>query len=46
MCVIRITRITRQKPSDDGVSSTHARNFFSANKRRLQKFYEMTRQYY
>jgi hypothetical protein len=46
MCVIRITRITRQKPSDDGVSSTHARNFFSANKRRLQKFYEMTRRYY
>ena len=45
MCVIRITRITRQKPSDDGVSSTHARNFFSANKRRLQKFYDMTRQY-
>ena len=46
MCVVRITRITRQKPSDDGVSSIHARNFFSANGRRLQKFYDMTRQYY
>lgn len=46
MCVIRITRITNEKPEDDGVSSTHARNFFSANQLRLRKFYEMTRMYY
>lgn len=46
VCILRITRITRQKPSDDGVSSIHARNFFSASSRRLQKFYDMTRLYY
>lgn len=30
----------------NGVSSTHARNFFAANERRLRKFYDMTSKYY
>lgn len=46
MCVIRITRITSHRPTVDGVSSTHARNFFSANPQRLEKFCEMTSRYF
>ncbi len=46
MCVIRVTRLTKHRPSTDGVSSSHARNFFSSNPVRLKKFYDMTKMYY
>lgn len=50
MCVIRITRISRKKDKDSdgnttvkGLESKDARNFFSANQQRLQRFYWLTR---
>ena len=45
-CVVRIVRITDDKPKSDGIESSHARNFFSANDSRLNKLYDMTSRYY
>ena len=40
-----VTNCHALKPTD-GVSSSHARNFFSSNPVRLKKFYDMTKKYY
>lgn len=43
VCVIRITRISTKKDSADGLWSHEARDFFSANPQRLQRFCWLTR---
>ena len=50
MCVVRVTRIVDRKAhpqvadGDNGVTSSDARNFFSANYERLRRFYQMTKE--
>lgn len=48
MCVIRVTRMLDGKVEGNGVQSTDARNFFSAEQSapRLKKFYYLTKGYY
>ena len=48
MCVIRITRKVKGKVEGNGVQSSDARNFFSAelSAARLKKFYYLTKGYY
>ena len=50
MCVVRVTRIVNKKHknvtaqgNDNGIQSSDARNFFSANLPLLRKFYTMTK---
>ena len=50
MCVVRLTRIVDKKAhpqinkgGGDGITSSDARNFFSANYDRLRRFYQMTK---
>lgn len=45
-CVVRITRSYPKDSEDNGLWSTHARNFFSSNPERLDKLYYMTQKYY
>ncbi len=55
MCVIRVTRIVDGKHrrvtkngtenNDNGIQSTDARDFFSANEDRLRRFYHLTKPY-
>jgi hypothetical protein len=45
-CVVRITRSYPKKSQDNGLWSTHARNFFSSYPERLDKLYYMTQKYY
>lgn len=46
MCVIRVSRITNQKPTENGVSSSDARNLFSNHPDNLRRLYQMTSKYY
>ena len=48
MCVIRVTRKVNGKVEGNGVQSSDARNFFSAelSQARLKKFYNLTKGYY
>lgn len=45
-CVVRITRSYENKANDDGMWSTHARNFFSEDTERLEKLYHMTKKHF
>lgn len=45
-CVVRITRSYENKADDDGMWSSHARDFLSSNPDRLEKLYHMTRKCY
>lgn len=44
VCVIRVTRQYPRSTSNSGLSSIHARDFFTTN--RLEKLYYMTRKYF
>lgn len=45
-CVVRITRSYDGTANDNGLWSSHARNFFSGDSNRLEKLYYMTQKYY
>ena len=45
MCVVRITRITHQKPTVNGVGSGDARNLFSSHPVNLERLYTLTEKY-